>query len=351
MRFTVTSPKLKECNSNLVRWALLESGGATKPWVADHTGISLMTVGKIINAMAQSGEVVSEGIQDSAFGRKAERYAVNPDFCCSMALRFLVGGVDVVIADAVGRVRLEQHLPMEPGFAIADLKPGLAACLAGLPPLKSLVAGFPAAVFDGRLHSGHLRQFLNVDVQQELDALFDLPVLMGRDMNICAIGYSRQQLSPCSSEPSPLADLMYLFLDEAGYGGGSLAGGRVLRGFRHFAGEIGRMPLSNGKFLREFIDSGVNDDEYVDVLAKMLGSVTCVLNPSVVVFSGSSVRPWLLERIRQRLGERIGFRWEGQEDACPDLIYEESLWPSYRAGMIYAATRRLHSGVCLVDSE
>lgn len=38
MRVVGTSPNVKQCNVNLVKWFLLERGGATKPEIAQHTG-------------------------------------------------------------------------------------------------------------------------------------------------------------------------------------------------------------------------------------------------------------------------------------------------------------------------
>ena len=110
MRITGTSPMVKECNVNLVKWFLLDHGAATKPEIAQLTGISLMTVGKIVNEMCEQGALTRLGTQESALGRKAEQFAVNPAFGSSVGMRFLVDRIDVVGADlesfrVFGRVR------------------------------------------------------------------------------------------------------------------------------------------------------------------------------------------------------------------------------------------------------
>lgn len=61
------------------------------------------------------------------------------------------------------------------------------------------------------------------------------------------------------------------------------------------------------------------------------------------------MRPALLPEIDRRLRQRIGFHWEGEGNVCPELVWEPDIWPFYRAGMVYRATRRLHSGVQMVD--
>lgn len=351
MRITGTSPMVKECNVNLVKWFLLDHGAATKPEIAQLTGISLMTVGKIVNEMCEQGALIRLGTQESALGRKAEQFAVNPAFGSSVGMRFLVDRIDVVGADLLGEVKFQHTFPMPEGYGFDRLVEIRDFCRQRLPKIQAVAVGFPAPVFEGRLHSGHLLQFKDVDVQHGLDEVWEQPVLIGRDLNITSIGFARGSLTPVSGDLPKVQDLAYMLLSEAGYGAGFLAGGRVVRGFSYFAGEIGRLPLANGEYLRQFIDSGVSDDEYVRVISQMVAAVTCVVNPAMVVFTGDSVRPALLERIGERLRERVSFNWEGQRNVCPELIYEEDIWPSYRAGLVYLATRQIHSGVCMVEES
>lgn len=226
MRITGTSPKVKECNCNLVRWTILERGCATKPEVAEATGISLMTVGKIINSMVEDGTILSGGMQGAAFGRKAEKYFINPAAGMGLSLRFRMEGVDLVLSDNIGHMICEKTFPMELGYQIRDLKPVKRLLLKFSAPLKAVVAGFPAAVFEGKLHSGHLHQFFDIDLEKELSEFFKLPVLIGRDMNICAIGYSRLGLEPFpGSLPKFLIWFIFFWMNPGMGQGASVAGG------------------------------------------------------------------------------------------------------------------------------
>lgn len=111
----------------------------------------------------------------------------------------------------------------------------------------------------------------------------------------------------------------------------------------------GRMPLPGGRCIRDLVADDVPDEEYIAGVAYLLGAVTCTVNPRIAIFSGRSVRPALLPEIDRRLRQRIGFHWEGEGNVCPELVWEPDIWPFYRAGMVYRATRRLHSGVQMVD--
>lgn len=349
MKVAGTSPNVRQCNCNLVKWFLLSNGSATKPEIAEATGISLMTVGKIVNAMLEEGTLLRSGLRESGLGRRAERFELDGNRSCSVSLRFRGVGVDFVAANEFGAVVREEFMPMPEGYLVAELVPKLAGFLDGLPPMRTAVAGFPAAVFGGRLHSGGLRQFRQMDVQRELDALFGIPVWMGRDLNLATVGYSRRGLAPMALETPELQDITCFLLDPAGHGAGCMAGGRVLRGADFFAGEVGRMPLPGGRCIRDLVADDVPDEEYIAGVAYLLGAVTCTVNPRIAIFSGRSVRPALLPEIDRRLRQRIGFHWEGEGNVCPELVWEPDIWPFYRAGMVYRATRRLHSGVQMVD--
>lgn len=349
MKVAGTSPNVRQCNCNLVKWFLLSNGCATKPEIAEATGISLMTVGKIVNAMLEEGSLRKSGMSDSGLGRRAERFELDGDRSCSVSLRFRDTGVDFVAANEFGKVLRELFAPMPEGYLIDDLSLVLPAFLSGLPPVRSAVAGFPAAVFGGRIHSGHLCQFRSVDLQNELDSLLGVPVWMGRDLNLATVGYSRRGLAPMAEQKPELQDISCFLLDPAGYGVGCMVGGRVLRGADFFAGEIGRMPLPGGRYIREISAPEVPDEEYIEGVALLLGAVVCIVNPRVAILSGRSVRESLLPEIGRRLRQRIRFLWEGEKAVCPELLYESDLWPDYRAGLIYRATRRLHSGVQMVD--
>ncbi|MBS1369700.1 MAG: ROK family transcriptional regulator [Lentisphaeria bacterium] len=349
MKVAGTSPNVRQCNCNLVKWFLLSNGSATKPEIAEATGISLMTVGKIVNAMLEEGTLRKCGMSETGLGRRAEQFELDGDRSCSVSLRFRDAGVDFVAANEFGTLLREHFAPMPEGYLIPDLAPVLAGFLGGLPALRSAVAGFPAAVFGGRIHSGHLCQFQRVDLQEQLDALFGIPVWMGRDLNLATVGYSRRGLAPMAQETPALQDIACFLLDPSGYGAGCMVGGRVLRGADFFAGEVGRMPLPGGRCIREAAAEEVPDEEYIECVAHLLGAVVCVVNPRAAIFSGRSVRPRLLPEIGRRIRTRIRFQWEGEANVCPELLYEPDIWPDYRAGMVYRATRRLHSGVQMVD--
>ncbi len=351
MRVVGTSPNVRQCNVNLVKWFLLEHGGSTKPEIAQHTGISLMTVGKIVNEMVESGVLRPEGPRDSALGRKAELYSVNPDAGCAVSLRFVVEGIYLVVSDELGGIRTERFCNLPAGYGFDEVRAAAGRICAGLPTLKAVVAGFPASVADGQLHSGHLEQFRGMNVQQELDRIFGLPVRIGRDLNICTLGFMRRGLDPVSAVNPAIQDLVCFYFSRAGYGAGILSAGRVLKGFADFAGEVGRMPLPDNRYIRELLDAGADDEVYLRNMVQLLGAVVCLVNPAVAVFSGDSIRPRLMGELRRRLESRVHFLWEGQRSVCPDLVYEEDIWPSYRSGLVYIATRRMHAGVCMVDDR
>ena len=137
MKVAGTSPNVRQCNCNLVKWFLLSNGSATKPEIAEATGISLMTVGKIVNAMLEEGTLLRSGLRESGLGRRAERFELDGNRSCSVSLRFRGVGVDFVAANEFGAVVREEFMPMPEGYLVAELAPKLAGFLDGLPPMRT----------------------------------------------------------------------------------------------------------------------------------------------------------------------------------------------------------------------
>ena len=78
MRNDIT--KVKEINVEMIKSALKQFGEATKAQVAEATGVSVATCGKILNELCGSKEVIATTQTSAGYGRPATCYAYNGDF-------------------------------------------------------------------------------------------------------------------------------------------------------------------------------------------------------------------------------------------------------------------------------
>ena len=83
-----TPQSMKYAVRRALRASLLELGSGTKAELSDRLGISFPTVSKVLEQMAQEGEVTLLGLDESSGGRRANRYAFNPDYMLGLAVYY-----------------------------------------------------------------------------------------------------------------------------------------------------------------------------------------------------------------------------------------------------------------------
>ena len=77
---------IKELNTILVRKALKTARRATRQQLAEATGLSSMTVGTVLGALAQNGVALEAELLSSQGGRPARRYRFNENRAQALVL-------------------------------------------------------------------------------------------------------------------------------------------------------------------------------------------------------------------------------------------------------------------------
>lgn len=80
------SQQLKSEIIRNIRTALLELGRATKAELRQRLQYSFPTISKFLMQMEEIGEVMIIGLDESSGGRRAIRYAYNPNYRLGMAI-------------------------------------------------------------------------------------------------------------------------------------------------------------------------------------------------------------------------------------------------------------------------
>ena len=128
---------------------LLELGSGTKAELSDRLGISFPTVSKVLEQMAQEGEVTLLGLDESSGGRRANRYAFNPDYMLGLAVYYEKERSVYTIfnwnGDLVERQTEEGILQLGPEALASQLR----SWIHRYPKIRSIAVGMPAAVRDG----------------------------------------------------------------------------------------------------------------------------------------------------------------------------------------------------------
>jgi predicted NBD/HSP70 family sugar kinase len=131
-----------------------------------------------------------------------------------------------------------------------------------------------------------------VALAQVLTARCGLPVYVENDMNLVALGSMMPQTEQSDS------DVVFLHIGQ-NIGAGVVMGGRIIRGFSSFAGEIAYMVKTAaenepGQALKE----AENVSQKTQLIAGVVINCICLLNPPTIVFSGSLASEAMLQHLR-----------------------------------------------------
>lgn len=278
-------------NTVRLRRALRAMGSATKPALAQRTGLSPVTVGTLMGAMVESGEAEITSQSEMNGGRPAAIYRYNADYIRTLAAAVCHtrGGeqVQLEVRDAFGRTlwRREARIDIEDvsfldgmigeAMAVCEDVRAIAMGLCG-EELEGVMAVSDYRVLNGQSVSGHLRQ------------KFGVPVVVENDVKAALNGY-------CARHPECRAQTVTaLYMPEDHLPGAAIwAGERVLHGRNGMSGELTHIPLG--------IDwSRPDRDEafWRDALSRQTLCLLAIANPHRMVIYGDVVSDAAIEAAR-----------------------------------------------------
>lgn len=278
--------------------------------LAAETGLSQTTVGQVIDRMRRSGLVYDAGREASSGGRPAAAWSLMDSAWTSIALAIEVESLSWALFDAFGSIVEEGAAPVraDPLAEALSLSARLGkAAMARSGRLCALAIGVPAAVKDGRVLTG---DFLEAWADKDLEGLFressGLDATVENDLNAIALGYLRY----ARSNGREVESLAYIHFNEGScIGSGLVLDGRVFRGASNFAGEVGFLPMGDGRFLEDIMYSAqTRDEDYVEAVVIALRTINCVVNPALIVLGGRGFRFDLEDAISSRFRSLVDAR-------------------------------------------
>ncbi|WP_328555511.1 MULTISPECIES: ROK family transcriptional regulator [unclassified Streptomyces] len=334
---------LRAMNDRAALDLLLAHGPLSRTRIGKLTGLSKPTASQLLARLEAAGLVLATGTSEGRPGPSAQLYEVNPGAAHAAGLDVTPERVLAAVADITGRTVGEFELPT-PGRRraqpvvrqVTDALDG-AVKAAGLArdDVRRLVIGTPGA-FDpntGRLrYASHLPGWHSPTLLDELAAALPMPVEYENDVNLVAI--AEQRLGAARGHED-----FVLLWNEGGLGAALVLGGRLHRGWTGGAGEVGFLPVPGAPLVRHVTKAnsggyqalagsqaipelarslGIEDlptgpyaevaatvveraaavdegpyrqllESYATGLATGLASLVSVLDPELVVLSGSSL--------------------------------------------------------------
>ncbi|MDT9699708.1 ROK family transcriptional regulator [Streptomyces sp. P17] len=334
---------LRAMNDRAALDLLLEHGPLSRTRIGKLTGLSKPTASQLLARLEAAGLVLATGTTEGRPGPSAQLYGVNPTAGYAAGLDVTPERILAAVADITGRTVGRHELPT-PGRRparpvvqqVTDALDG-AVKAAGLArdDIRRLVIGTPGA-FDphtGRLrYAAHLPGWHSPSILDALAAALPMPVEYENDVNLVAV--AEQRLGAARGHED-----FVLLWNEAGLGAALVLGGRLHRGWTGGAGEVGFLPVPGAPLVRQVartnsggyqelagaqaiprlarevgvddipegpytevaaellaraVDSGAGPQRqllatYATGLATGLASLVSVLDPELVVLSGSAL--------------------------------------------------------------
>ncbi|MGW0879332.1 ROK family transcriptional regulator [Streptomyces sp. NPDC002671] len=246
---------LRAMNDRAALDLLLEHGPLSRTRIGKLTGLSKPTASQLLARLEAAGLVRVTGTSEGRPGPNAQLYAVNPGAAYAAGLDVTPERIRAAVADITGRTVGEYELatpgrrPAQPVVRqVTDALDG-AVKAAGLSrgDVHRVVIGTPGA-FDpntGRLrYASHLPGWHSPSLLDELAAALPMPVEYENDVNLVAL--AEQRLGAARGH----GDFVLLW-NEEGLGAALVLGGRLHRGWTGGAGEVGFLPVPGTPLVRQ----------------------------------------------------------------------------------------------------
>lgn len=330
---------IREVNSNLVRQVLKERGQATKREIAEISGLSVVTVGTVLQALEEQNEVLAGALLSSSGGRPAQQYIYNDEYALALILftheereRIYIHRTVVTL---IGRRLLTDSVEI-PRVDLAALESVIDRSMLSYPSIQAIGLGLPGAEADGTLAASDYEALRGVKVAEYFRERYGKPVVIENDVNAAVIGYCRRMQEEAAA-------VVYLYFpDRFPPGAGIFIDGKLFKGSRGFAGEVSGIPLGI-----PWGDSGLTASfgALSDALARITAAVSSVLNPDIVVLYGSFIGEAHLEAVREQCLTLL------PEPAVPRVSLSGDFSADYIRGMIVQTLGTLEQRLYLTKLE
>ena len=332
---------LKQVNLSVVRKAIKERGSATRAEIVKDTKISVTTVRTLLTEMLFNNEITDAGYDKSIGGRKATRYALNKERFFGVALCLGSEEVRYITVNICGEIQ-------ESG-SFETAGDGLVAIFAFLDNLfarleiKSIGIGVPGVVSGMGYQKGtDDGTFEHYPIGEVIGERYGVPVILENDLNAITLGFGRCFLKSFPEERCDNLHMAYIHFDNKCVSAGFLSGGKILRGWNNFSGELGLFPISDNKALDSVFTELLSDAEYSQIVMRIMAGICCVLNPEYIAIGGSGFRKACLPLITECFNSVLPDRMSAE------IVYAEDIWHDYFGGMAYLTAEQIFANVMLI---
>jgi len=232
----------RHLNPRAVYDQLLDHDALTRDQLSHLTGLTRVAASASVEHLVERGLALAADRSAGRGGPAARRYSLTPTAGYVVGADITHGNVTVAAADLTGRVAATIRRPFEdPDDAAAVLSQAVASCLreADAEParLRRVVLGSPGVIDPGtgEFAFANILPTWKTTVTAELRRQLRRPVVFENDVNLAAMAEAR------FGRGRGVPHLVFAWFG-GGIGLGLVLNGRLYRGRKGWAGEIGYLP-------------------------------------------------------------------------------------------------------------
>ena len=326
---------IREININLVRKALKNRRQATKQQIAEETGLSIMTVGTVLQQLLKQNEIFEAELTPSNGGRPSQSYKYNDSFELVIVLFPYERDGHIYIHNAV--VNLFGHNVSSAdteveSVELTSFEKIIDPLLELYPAVKAIGIGNPGVELNGRIISSDYKMLIGTPLIQYYKEKYKLPVIAENDVNASVVGFVRR--TPVMENST----VTYLYFpDKHPPGAGSVINGKLLKGNRNFAGEIYWLPL--GICWEEELYETFGT--LCESISKVIVSICSVINTDIFVLNGNFLS-------REHIAQISGLCLKKMpEFIIPQILLSDNFIEDYRNGLIEQTLAKLEPDIVL----
>lgn len=315
---------VKQINLERIRNYMEKMDSASKSQIARELGLSFPTIGRLVDELCATGELLEQGAGTSTGGRCACFYQLNPRYHLYLLVQIESARMCWNLKDARECLIEQGEIP----FSILPLEKldALIRDITGrFTHLRAISIGIAALMSHGVVtETTQYKHLLGMNLQAHAEQLTTVPVVVENDMNFLTMGcWSRKHLSSGS--------LVTFFLGGNGLGGGMVIDGKLWTGASGYCSEVSFLPLC-----QQYMPGakGVPEEgDFCELYARLIQTYAVTLNPHMVVLYHDPVLEGKMDQIRCRCSQLIPAKAIPSIELSPDYQedYEKGLFAVARS--------------------
>lgn len=331
---------LKQANLSFIRNVIKTRETATRADIAAETGLSFTTVRSLLTEMIEREEIESVGFCASSGGRKAQRYRLKAGRYYGAAFCIFETAIHSLLIDACGEIVESSFLDVTK----TSQKEALFSFLDRLTQTKEIRViglGVPGVVENNSYYQleESFHTLRRIDLGEILFAKYGIPVFLENDINATAIGFDLCYKKEFPSEVCKESTFAYVHFEKKCISAGFLSDGKIIRGHRHLAGELGLIPTVGDLSIDEYINGAKDDLSYVNRIIEVLSFICGILNPQYIALAGPGLRKHCIGPISDGLASLL------PGPMLAEILFSDDIWNDYSHGMAHLTAEKIFAQV------